>query len=179
MAAPADEATVAGGAAPGSAPAGPAADPASSAPPPPEDGHAADGNVGGEIPPPPPPMEAVGGPNDQVAAALGKLANHIGQPKKFAKASQLLRELMSQVRLASCQRGGTAVVGERVGHCLQPGGGWRAAGAVACRWCLPAGLMESGKLHLAGGVPPSWCRGSVGCVASLTATPCVCCVPCP
>lgn len=33
----------------------------------------------------------------QVAAALRKIAGHIGHPKKFSKASQLLRELLAQV----------------------------------------------------------------------------------
>lgn len=47
-------------------------------------------------PPPPPPADEAGGPNDQVAAALRKIAGHIGHPKKFSKASQLLRELLAQ-----------------------------------------------------------------------------------
>ena len=57
---------------------------------------AAAGAEGADVPPPPPP-EAVGGPADQVAAALRKLAGHMGQPKKFVRASGLLRELMAQV----------------------------------------------------------------------------------
>ncbi|PRW20364.1 hypothetical protein C2E21_9030 [Chlorella sorokiniana] len=47
-------------------------------------------------PPPPPAADEAGGPSDQVAAALRKIAGHIGHPKKFAKASQLLRELLAQ-----------------------------------------------------------------------------------
>lgn len=57
-------------------------------------------------PPPPPPPEpapsggaapAGGGEADnQVSAALRKIASHIGSAKKFVKASQLLRELLSQ-----------------------------------------------------------------------------------
>eukprot|EP00887_Chlorella_sp_A99_P008277 scaffold12.g8277.t1 len=58
----------------------------------------AGGEPGPDAPPPPPPLEAVGGPKDQVAAALRKIVGHIGQPKKFVKASGLLRELMSQAR---------------------------------------------------------------------------------
>ncbi|KAI7836979.1 hypothetical protein COHA_009161 [Chlorella ohadii] len=53
-----------------------------------------------DAPPPPPPPPAAAdeacGPNDQVAAALRKIAGHIGHPKKFGKASQLLRELLAQ-----------------------------------------------------------------------------------
>jgi hypothetical protein len=51
-------------------------------------------------PPPPPPPEAPGSGgagDDQVSAALRKIAAHIGQPKKFGKASALLRELLAQV----------------------------------------------------------------------------------
>jgi hypothetical protein len=33
---------------------------------------------------------------DQVAAALRKIASHIGHPKKFVRASELLRQLLSQ-----------------------------------------------------------------------------------
>ncbi|PSC74417.1 hypothetical protein C2E20_2477 [Micractinium conductrix] len=54
-----------------------------------------------EAPPPPPPAAepttaGAGGADDQVAAALRKISSHIGSPKKFAKASQLLRELLAQ-----------------------------------------------------------------------------------
>ncbi|KAL4431489.1 hypothetical protein ABPG75_006745 [Micractinium tetrahymenae] len=69
---------------------------------------------GGAPPPPPPPPPAApsgsggggsaggGGGDDQVAAALRKIASHIGSAKKFVKASQLLRDLLSQgpVRVA-------------------------------------------------------------------------------
>lgn len=64
-------------------------------------------------PPPPPPEPAPSGgaapvgdgeADDQVSAALRKIASHIGSAKKFVKASQLLRELLSQVGLASARR---------------------------------------------------------------------------
>lgn len=55
----------------------------------------------------------------QVAAALRKIAGHIGHPKKFAKASQLLRELLAQVGLlhsvAACEVRWLAQVGLSVG----------------------------------------------------------------
>lgn len=55
----------------------------------------------GGVPPPPPPAPSSGSgsgtADDQVAAALRRIASHIGSAKKFAKASQLLRELLSQV----------------------------------------------------------------------------------
>lgn len=51
----------------------------------------------GEQPPgaagPPPPTS---GGQDQVAAALRKIASHIAHPKKFPKASELLRQLFGQ-----------------------------------------------------------------------------------
>ncbi|KAL4419554.1 hypothetical protein ABPG77_006885 [Micractinium sp. CCAP 211/92] len=54
----------------------------------------------GGVPPPPPPAPSSGSgsgtADDQVAAALRRIASHIGSAKKFAKASQLLRELLSQ-----------------------------------------------------------------------------------
>lgn len=43
-------------------------------------------------------VTATHAPPLQVAAALRKISSHIGSPKKFAKASQLLRELLAQVR---------------------------------------------------------------------------------
>ena len=52
-------------------------------------------------PPPPPPSGAATGSSgdaDAVGAALRRIASHIGHPKKFSKASQLLRELLGQVR---------------------------------------------------------------------------------
>lgn len=40
---------------------------------------------------------------DQVAAALAKIGSHIGQAKKFLKAAELLRELLSQVHNATTE----------------------------------------------------------------------------
>jgi hypothetical protein len=64
---------------------------------------------GEDVPPPPPPplppAEGTAAPadapvaDDQVSAALRKIASHIGHLKKFSKASQLLRELLSQVKM--------------------------------------------------------------------------------
>jgi hypothetical protein len=59
--------------------------PAAAARPPPE--------AGGAAAPPPAADQAA----DQVAAALLRIAAHISAPKKFAKASELLRSLLSQV----------------------------------------------------------------------------------
>jgi hypothetical protein len=52
-----------------------------------------------EDPPPPPPM-----PADQVAPALLKIANHISNPSKFAKAAGLLRQLIAGGAVGAAHR---------------------------------------------------------------------------
>jgi hypothetical protein len=71
-------------------------------------------------PPPPPPAPPAGAPggggaDDQVAAALRKIAGHIGHPKKFAKASQLLRELLAQVSAEARSSGHAAAAAAGAG----------------------------------------------------------------